>query len=213
MRFLTFALQIFLSLPNFAQGIPTQETWTDGVTAGDSLNLWLFEDASKPDERKLYACRLAGIVAPREIVAGVNYAYLTRQMEWQSTLALANLTSAQTLVARVINTEKYETCPPSTKLLPGCETRTRLVIVLTVKKLNLKGQDASEDAALAMLRVGLAYVPRIAELSPQEAATYQAQQDEAQRLGRGIWRYCVACWQPEPLERETGKPAMPTRRK
>lgn len=213
MRFLTFALQFFLTLPIFAQGIPTQETWTDGVTAGDSLNLWLFEDASKPEERKLFECRLAGITAPREIVAGVNYAYLTRQMEWQSTLALANLTSAQTLIARVINTEKYSTCPPSTKLLPGCETRTRLVIVLTVKKQNLKGQDASEDAALTMLRVGLAYVSRVSELSPQEAAIYQAQQDEAQRLGRGIWRYCLTCWLPEQVERETAKPTLPTRRK
>lgn len=213
MRFLTFALQFFLTLPVLAQGIPTQETWTDGVTAGDSLNLWLFDDPTMPDERKLYECRLAGIRAPREIVAGVNYAYLTRQMEWQSTLALANLTSAQTLIARVVGVEKYETCPPSTKLLPGCETRTQLVIVLTVKKQNLKGQDASEDAATVMLRVGLAYLSRIAELSPQEAETYKATQDEAQRLGRGIWRYCVSCWLPEQIERETAKPAMPTRRK
>ncbi len=213
MRFLTFALQFFLTLPIFAQGIPTQETWSDGVTAGDSLNLWLYADESKPDERKVYECRLAGIVAPREIVAGVRFAQLTQQIEWQSTLALANLTSAQTLNARVINTEKYSTCPPSTKLAPGCETRVRLVIVLTVQKFDLKGQPANEDAALAMLRVGLAYVPRISELPPEQAATYQAMQDEAQRLGRGIWRQCVTCWQPEPLERETGKPTMPTRRK
>ncbi|UOF76954.1 snc nuclease-like protein [Bacteriophage sp.] len=195
---------IFFILTLFPQATPLppfQETWTDGVLSGSRLNLFLYLDPTRPDERSLYECRLAGVAEVRDPadIAGSFHYELLRRLYDNGTNALAYSTSGQTLYARTIGAELYEKCDQSTQFAPGCKQFARYVVILEAQQGSVK----RVDVATQMLRAGLLYLSRgyALELNEKEAKPYVEAQQFAESRKYGVWRFDPEIWRRPELPR------------
>lgn len=207
---LTLAFLLWCAFPIGAQSpivtIPNplpfgQSTWTDGILAGNELTVFLADNSSEPETRKLYRARLAGLEAPRSTGGGI-----TEMLAGQSIVALANLTSAQPLYVQSVGIEKFseresvelDFAKPS----PLIASRKRIIVTVTIAARNQRKTPLQEDIGEQMLRVGLVWLrcEYKAELPPEIAAAYEAAQFDAKWNRRGIWRWLSAITYDDCLE-------------
>jgi hypothetical protein len=204
--FTVFSL-VFFSVMTQAQPTlpPAQFAWSDGALDGTRLTAWLYADAAKPGERKLYECRLAGVLEARRPTPNdtpENVVTLER-LRARSLSALSGLISSGLFYVQPLSVETYsdcEKCPPQQRFLVSILSNASNE---TLNVLNL------------LLPQGLLYLSRIRPPSWTDAdvATYSLAEATGRARRQGVWRYNEPLWREVTGARSSTTPSpLPTRR-